>query len=140
MARCCFCYNVAPQSMPLYTPSPQRNESELTSVRAQLSTTLSPSRAEQESRLHEVTESLIQKQTSLETLNAERNSLNLQLQRLQVQYPWVCVVFTVLLVQDTLTAFLTIPYSYNVLRTIYFCVFHFSRMKPRPRKFFTHKL
>ena len=71
----------------------QRSESELTSLKAQLSTTLSPSRAETESRLHELTESLIHKQTTLETLSAERNSLNLQLQRVQVYVvPGICIL------------------------------------------------
>ena len=46
--------------------------------------TSSPDKAELESRLRELTESLIQKQTTLETLNSERHSLNLQMQRMQV--------------------------------------------------------
>lgn len=47
-------------------------------------TSLTPGRAELEGRLHELTESLIQKQTTLETLSSERSTLNVQLQRLQV--------------------------------------------------------
>ena len=46
--------------------------------------TSSPDKAELESRLRELTESLIQKQTTLETLNSERHSLNLQMERMQV--------------------------------------------------------
>ena len=41
-------------------------------------------RMELESRLREVTESLIQKQTLVEALSSEKNSLNLQLQRAKV--------------------------------------------------------
>ena len=48
-------------------------------------TSLTPGRVELESRLHELTESLIQKQTTLETLNSEKSTLNVQLQRLQVK-------------------------------------------------------
>ena len=40
---------------------------------------------ELEGRLHELTESLIQKQTALETLSSERNSLNLQLEKTKVR-------------------------------------------------------
>ena len=43
-----------------------------------------PGRAELESRLHELTESLIQKQTTLEALSSEKSSLNVQLQRMKV--------------------------------------------------------
>lgn len=49
-------------------------------------TSLTPGRVELEARLHELTESLIQKQTTLETLNSEKSTLNVQLQRLQVKY------------------------------------------------------
>jgi uncharacterized phage infection (PIP) family protein YhgE len=45
----------------------------------------SSSQAELESRLHELTESLIQKQTTLEALGSERSSLRLQLERTQSQ-------------------------------------------------------
>ena len=45
-----------------------------------------PGRAELESRLHELTESLIQKQTTLEALSSEKSSLNVQLQRMKVGY------------------------------------------------------
>ena len=43
-----------------------------------------PGKTELESRLHDLTESLIQKQTVLEALNSEKSSLNVQLQRLKV--------------------------------------------------------
>ena len=50
---------------------------------------LAPGREELESRLRELTENLIQKQTALNTLNSEKSSLNIQLQRLQVPIlPW----------------------------------------------------
>lgn len=42
------------------------------------------SQAELEARLHELTESLIKKQTTLEALGSERNSLRLQLERTEV--------------------------------------------------------
>ena len=48
-------------------------------------TPLSPhSHTELESRLHELTESLIQKQTTLEALSSDKNSLKLQLERTEV--------------------------------------------------------
>ncbi|XP_064624072.1 golgin subfamily A member 5-like [Lineus longissimus] len=46
----------------------------------------STSQAELENRLHALTESLIQKQTMLEALGTEKNSLGLQLERLERQY------------------------------------------------------
>ena len=52
---------------------------------AQLSSA-APGRVELESRLHELTESLIQKQTTLEALSSEKSSLNVQLQRMKVGY------------------------------------------------------
>ena len=45
---------------------------------------LSSSQVELEARLHELTESLIKKQTTLEALGSERNSLRLQLERTEV--------------------------------------------------------
>ena len=51
---------------------------------------LAPGREELESRLRQLTENLIQKQTALNTLNSERSSLNIQLQRLQVSSCIVC--------------------------------------------------
>ena len=68
----------------------QEKDSELSSLKAKLHSA-SPDKAELESRLRELTESLIQKQTTLETLNSERHSLNLQMQRLQVI---TCTVFS----------------------------------------------
>ena len=48
-------------------------------------TPLSPhSHSELEARLHELTESLIQKQTTLEALSSEKNSLKVQLERTEV--------------------------------------------------------
>ena len=47
-------------------------------------TTSSSSQVELENRLHTLTESLIQKQTMLEALSTEKNSLGLQLERLEV--------------------------------------------------------
>ena len=47
-------------------------------------TASSTSQTELEGRLHTLTESLIQKQTMLETLSTEKNSLSLQLERLEV--------------------------------------------------------
>lgn len=45
-----------------------------------------------ESRLHELTENLIQKQTTLEALSSEKTALRLQLERTEVQS--VCGVLT----------------------------------------------
>ncbi len=47
---------------------------------------LTPGRAELEGRLHELTETLVHKQTTLETLNSEKTTLHVQLQRLQVMW------------------------------------------------------
>lgn len=47
--------------------------------------TLSNSQAELESRLHQLTETLIQKQTMLEALGTEKSSLVFQLERLEQQ-------------------------------------------------------
>ena len=44
------------------------------------------SQTELENRLHALTESLIQKQTMLEALSTEKNSLGLQLERLEVGF------------------------------------------------------
>ena len=63
----------------------QEKDTELASLKAKLLSS-SPDKAELESRLRELTESLIQKQTTLETLNSERHSLNLQMQRMQVAW------------------------------------------------------
>lgn len=58
-----------------------------------LGSPLSPhSHSEMESRLHELTENLIQKQTTLEALGSEKTALKLQLERTEVQS--VCGVLT----------------------------------------------
>lgn len=44
----------------------------------------SPNESELESRLHQLTEALIQKQTLVETLSTEKSSLLLQLERSEV--------------------------------------------------------
>eukprot|EP00057_Strongylocentrotus_purpuratus_P031810 XP_785735.3 PREDICTED: golgin subfamily A member 5 [Strongylocentrotus purpuratus] len=63
-------------------------EDDIQRLRNQLKTKSmsSSSETELEGRLHALTESLIQKQTMLETLSSEKNSLGLQLERLQRQY------------------------------------------------------
>nr|XP_054758697.1 golgin subfamily A member 5-like [Lytechinus pictus] len=63
-------------------------EDDIQRLRNQLKTKSlsSSSESELEGRLHSLTESLIQKQTMLETLSSEKNSLGLQLERLQRQY------------------------------------------------------
>ena len=61
------------------------------SLSLQLSPGLGPSmgnRSELEGRFHELTESLIQKQTTIEALTAEKHSLNVQIQRLRVSLRW----------------------------------------------------
>lgn len=63
-------------------------ETEIEKLRNQLTTkTMSSStEGELESRVRSLTESLIQKQTMLESLSTEKNSLTLQLERLDQQY------------------------------------------------------
>lgn len=63
-------------------------ESDIEKLRNQLTTkTMSSStEGELESRVRSLTESLIQKQTVLESLSTEKNSLSLQLERLEQQY------------------------------------------------------
>ncbi|KAL4239078.1 Golgin subfamily A member 5 [Mactra antiquata] len=63
-------------------------ETEIDKLRNQLATKSmsSTSESELESRVRELTESLIQKQTMVEALSTEKNSLGLQLERLGQQY------------------------------------------------------
>lgn len=49
-----------------------------------LKSSLSPSQEELENRVHAITDNLIQKQTLIERLSTEKNSLSLQLERLEV--------------------------------------------------------
>ncbi|XP_070578497.1 golgin subfamily A member 5-like [Ptychodera flava] len=65
----------------------QDREDEIQKLRHQLTTkTMSTTtQSELENRLHALTESLIQKQTMLETLSTEKNSLVVQLERLEKQ-------------------------------------------------------
>ncbi|XP_065067358.1 golgin subfamily A member 5-like [Rhopilema esculentum] len=51
-----------------------------------LKTSMSPSQEELENRVHAITDNLIQKQTLIERLSTEKNSLSLQLERLEQQY------------------------------------------------------
>lgn len=62
-------------------------EEEIQKLRNQLTnkTLSSSSQSELESRLHQLTETLIQKQTMLESLSTEKNSLVFQLERLEQQ-------------------------------------------------------
>lgn len=61
-------------------------EDEIQKLRNQLTNkTLSNSQAELENRLHQLTETLIQKQTMLEALGTEKSSLVFQLERLEQQ-------------------------------------------------------
>uniref|UniRef100_I3KU90 Golgin subfamily A member 5 n=1 Tax=Oreochromis niloticus TaxID=8128 RepID=I3KU90_ORENI len=61
-------------------------EDEIQKLRNQLTNkTLSSSQTELENRLHQLTETLIQKQTMLEALGTEKNSLVFQLERLEQQ-------------------------------------------------------
>ncbi|CAH1792461.1 unnamed protein product [Owenia fusiformis] len=63
-------------------------EKDIEKLRTQLTTKSmsSTSQTELEGRLHALTESLIQKQTMLEALSTEKNSLVLQLERMEKQY------------------------------------------------------
>lgn len=61
-------------------------EDEIQKLRNQLTNkTISNSQTELENRLHQLTETLIQKQTMLEALGTEKNSLVFQLERLEQQ-------------------------------------------------------
>lgn len=61
-------------------------EEEIQKLRNQLTNkTISSSQTELENRLHQLTETLIQKQTMLEALGTEKNSLVFQLERLEQQ-------------------------------------------------------
>ena len=64
----------------------------------------SSSQEELENRLHSLTESLIQKQTMLEALSTEKNSLVLQLERLEVGCYECSHVFTVSFRLSSVTA------------------------------------
>lgn len=66
----------------------QENESEIKHLQRQLSAkkTTSASHQELENRIRTLTDNLIQKQTIVETLSTEKNSLVLQLERLEKQY------------------------------------------------------
>ncbi|XP_078592723.1 golgin subfamily A member 5-like isoform X2 [Branchiostoma floridae x Branchiostoma japonicum] len=63
-------------------------EEEIQKLRNQMTTKAmsTTTQSELEGRLHSLTESLIQKQTMLEALSTEKNSLVLQLERLEQQY------------------------------------------------------
>ncbi|XP_066997516.2 golgin-84 isoform X2 [Anabrus simplex] len=65
----------------------QERELELTRLRGQLALRpASVSEDELEQRIHSLTQTLIQKQTSLETLTTERNAIRLQLQKLESKH------------------------------------------------------
>ncbi|XP_050405354.1 golgin subfamily A member 5 [Patella vulgata] len=71
-----------------FTSQLSSRESEIEKLRNQLTTKSlsSVTESELESRVRALTESLIQKQTVLESLSTEKNSLSLQLERLEQQY------------------------------------------------------
>jgi hypothetical protein len=63
----------------------REREAELTRLRSQLSQRpASPTGDELESRLHALTQTLVLKQTSLETVTTEKNALRLQLEKVEV--------------------------------------------------------
>lgn len=66
----------------------REKENEVEKLRSQLLSRPAPNsnEAELENRLHALTESLIHKQTMVEALSTEKNSLSLQLERLEYQY------------------------------------------------------
>ncbi|XP_039440428.1 golgin-84 [Culex pipiens pallens] len=61
-------------------------ESEITKLKAKMQSRPSNSSADLELRLNSLTQSLVQKQTTLESTTAERNALRLQLEKLDTQY------------------------------------------------------
>ena len=64
----------------------REREAELTRLRSQLSQRpASPNGEELESRLHALTQTLVQKQSSLETVTTEKNALRLQLEKMEVR-------------------------------------------------------
>jgi len=66
----------------------QERDTEIQRLNHQISlkSSLSPSQEELENRVHAITDNLIQKQTIIERLSTEKNSLSLQLERLEQQY------------------------------------------------------
>lgn len=72
----------------IYQSSIKSREEEIERIRNQLTTKnlCSTTEDELESRVRTLTESLIQKQTMLEAISTEKNSLGLQLERLEQQY------------------------------------------------------
>lgn len=71
----------------------------------------SSTEGELESRVRSLTESLIQKQTMLESLSTEKNSLTLQLERLQVS----CILY---INKICLSACLSVIYWYHVIVSV----------------------
>lgn len=61
-------------------------ESEIAKLKAKLQTRPANSSTDLELRLNSLTQSLVQKQTTLESITAERNALRLQLEKLDTQY------------------------------------------------------
>jgi uncharacterized protein YigA (DUF484 family) len=72
----------------------REREAELTRLRSQLSQRpASPIGDELESRLHTLTQTLVLKQSSLETVTTEKNALRLQLEKVEVSLS--CLSFSV---------------------------------------------
>uniref|UniRef100_A0A1Q3FEC5 Putative golgin-84 n=1 Tax=Culex tarsalis TaxID=7177 RepID=A0A1Q3FEC5_CULTA len=61
-------------------------DSEISKLKAKMQSRPSNSSADLELRLNSLTQSLVQKQTTLESVTAERNALRLQLEKLDTQY------------------------------------------------------
>ncbi|XP_053694278.1 golgin-84 [Sabethes cyaneus] len=61
-------------------------ETEIAKLRSQIQKLPSSPAADLEQRLNSLTQSLVHKQTTLETITAERNALRLQLEKLETQY------------------------------------------------------
>ncbi|XP_017755988.1 PREDICTED: golgin-84 [Eufriesea mexicana] len=68
-----------------YTTQLQKNDSEITRLRMQLSATSTPN-SEVESRLASLTQTLVSKQQALENLTTERNALRLQLEKVEHEF------------------------------------------------------
>nr|XP_033330607.1 golgin-84 [Megalopta genalis]XP_033330608.1 golgin-84 [Megalopta genalis]XP_033330609.1 golgin-84 [Megalopta genalis] len=68
-----------------YSAQLQKNESEITKLRLQLTATSTPN-SEIESRLAALTQTLVSKQQALESLTTERNALRLQLEKIEHEF------------------------------------------------------
>ena len=77
------------------------------------------SEAELENRLHALTESLIHKQTMLESLSTEKNSLMLQLERMEVKIQQIDKILSIF----KIIIFSKITQNFQLLKNIFLPIF-----------------